>query len=73
MSRRTYWVNPDPTLRHGTPSAYQTKGCRCDTCYGWWHRDYERRKATDPNFMARRRAASYRHFERKRAEREVAR
>ena len=71
MSRRTYWINPDPNLRHGTYYSYYAKGCRCDACYGHWRQDHERRKATDPDYMARRRAASFRYHERQRAEREA--
>jgi hypothetical protein len=67
MSRRSYWVNLDPNVNHGTNYAYYRKGCRCDDCYGWWAADHERRKRTDPTYVARRRAAAYRYFERQRA------
>ena len=70
MSRRVYWINPDPNLRHGTHYVYFYKGCRCDDCYRWWHHYHEHRKRTDPDYMARRRAASFRYKERLRQQRQ---
>jgi hypothetical protein len=70
MSRRVYRINPDPNLKHGTSYAYFDKGCRCDDCYGWWQRHHEHRKRTDPDYMARRRAAAFRYKERQRQQRQ---
>lgn len=66
---RIHWVNPDPDIKHGTATAYKVDGCRCDRCYDWWRNYYETKKATDPTFVARNRAASFRYLERQRAAR----
>jgi hypothetical protein len=65
---RTFWVNPDPTLRHGTIYAYNDKGCRCDDCLDAWRGYHERRK-TDPEYLARRLRATQRWRQRQLAER----
>jgi hypothetical protein len=66
---RTFWVNPNPNLRHGTGYAYYRKGCRCDDCLGAWRAMHARRKRANPDYLARRRQATQRWRQRQLAER----
>lgn len=32
-------------LRHGSQSAYEDQGCRCDVCRAWWNERHRRARA----------------------------